>query len=227
VRIFILILFLLPFSAFAQIDKVSKFLEVGISPLSYKGDLSQGYQKWTSAFHIGLKRNTKKRMNGHFNLMIGTVNGQNGNYSFPSSTAIPNQFFKSSLMSFNYDVQYNLIKKDHFILYISQGIGLIRFTPKDEDNNDLSDKFNTRAKNETFNNIAFMFPQSIGCMYFLKNNYGVGFQLGRLTPTTDYIDNISQLSEYSKPDNILMVKFSVIAPLSYKKAAPQPVPVTQ
>jgi hypothetical protein len=217
VRILLIILLLTPLSTIAQIGKVTKFLEVGVSPLSYKGDLSQGYQQWTSGFHIGLKRNNKKKLNGHFNLMIGNVSGQNINYSFTSSTGTPSKFFKSSLISLNYDLQFNLIKKDNFILYISQGIGLLRFTPKDDENNDLGQKFNTRAKNETFNNIALMLPQSIGFMYFLKNNYGGGFQIGRLTPTTDYIDNISQLSSYKKPDNIFMVKFTFIVPLSYLK----------
>jgi hypothetical protein len=216
VKIFLTLLLFLPFSCFSQLEKVSKFIELGISPLSYKGDLSQGYQKWTSAFHIGLKRNTNKKINGHFDLMIGSVTGQNINYSFNTS-ATPNSFFKTNLISVNYDIQYNILKKEHYILYISQGIGLMRFVPKDEFNEELIDKFDTRAKNETFNNIAFMFPQSVGIMYFLKNDYGVGFQVGRLTPTTDYIDNISKLSNYKKPDNIFMFKFSFLAPITYKK----------
>ena len=212
---------LLPFTAFSQQERISKFIELGASPISYKGDLSQGYQKWGSGFHIGIKRNNKKRMNGHFNVMIGSVSGQNVNYSYPASTAIPNQFFKARLFTLNYDLQYNIIKKDRFIFYISQGIGLMRFSPKDEDNVNLADKFNTRAKDESFNNISFMLPHYIGIIYFLKNYYGVGFQIGRLTPTTDYLDNISQLSTYKKPDNILSVKFTVYAPLSYKKENPK------
>lgn len=216
-RILLTLILFLPLTAFSQNQKVSKFVELGISPLSYKGDLNQGYQKWTSAFHIGLKKNNKKKLNGHFNFMMGSVTGQNINYVYPSATATPNSYFKSSIVSFQYDVQYNLIKKDHFILYISQGIGLLRFVIRDEDNNDLSDKFNTRAKNETFNNIAFFFPHSIGFMYFLSNNYGVGFQAGRLSPASDYLDNISQLSDYKKPDNILAFKFTILAPLTYKK----------
>jgi hypothetical protein len=217
VRILLTFLLLLPLTAFSQIQKVNKFVELGLSPLSYKGDLSQGYQKWTSAFHLGLKRNNKKKWNGHFNFMMGSVTGQNINYTYPSSSATPNSYFKSSIVSLQYDIQYNLIKKEHFILYISQGIGLMRFVIRDEDNNDLSDKFNTRAKNETFNNIAFFFPHSIGFMYFLSNNYGAGFQVGRLSPASDYLDNISQLSDYKKPDNILAFKFTILAPLTYKK----------
>jgi hypothetical protein len=191
-------------------------MEIGVCPISYKGDLSQGYQNWTSAFQLGLKRNGKKRVNGHFNLLIGTILGQNAGYSYSNSS--PNQFFKTSFLSINYDVQYNIIKKDHFILYISQGIGLMRFTVKDEDNTDLADKFNTRAKNETYNNITFFFPHSIGVMYFLKNDYGLGFQAGRFSPGTDYLDNISKLSTYKGADNILAFRFSFIVPITYKKA---------
>lgn len=190
-------------------------MEAGISPVSYKGDLSQGYQKWTSAFQAGFKKNVKKRLNGHFNLMVGTITGQNPVYGYPNAT--PNQYFKTNFAALNYDLQYNLIKTSHFILYISQGIGLMRFNVKDDRNENLSDKFSTRAKNETYNNIAFIFPQHIGFMYFLKNNYGAGVQVGRLTPATDYLDNISKLSTYKKPDNILAVRFSFIVPVTFRR----------
>lgn len=215
-RILLISLLFLPLTAFTQVQKVTKFFELGISPVSYKGDLSQGYEKWTSAFHIGLKRNNKERLNGHFNLMIGTVTGQDINYDYPSNS-VPNNFVKTSLVSINYDLQFNLIKKEHFILYISQGLGLMRFTPKDEEGNKLGDKFNTRAKNETYNTITVFFPHAIGCMYFLPNNYGVGIQVGRFSPATDYLDNISQLSSYKKPDNIMAIKFTILAPLSLRK----------
>jgi hypothetical protein len=204
------------FTPIPQKKEVSKFLELGVSPLSYKGDLSRGYEKWTSAFNLGLKRNNKKTWNGHFNLMVGSVTGQNINYTFESS-ATPNNFFKATLVSLNYDLQYNIIKKDNFILYVSQGIGLMRFITRDEDNNDFADQFSTRAKNETYNNITLILPHHIGIIYLFKNNYGAGFQLGRLTPTTDYLDNISQLSSYKKPDNIFAFRFSFYAPLSYKE----------
>lgn len=217
-RILLISLLFLPLTAFCQVPEVTKFFELGISPVSYKGDLSQGYEKWTSAFHVGLKRNNKERLNGHFNLMIGTVTGQNINYTYPSNS-IPNNFVKTSLVSINYDLQVNLIKKKNFILYVSQGLGLVRFTPKDEEGNKLVDKFNTRAKNETYNTITVFFPHSIGCMFFLPNNYGVGIQWGRFSPATDYLDNISQLSSYKKPDNIMAVKFTILAPISFRKDA--------
>lgn len=213
-------LLLISFPAFSQIENVSKFLELGVSPLSYKGDLSQGYENWTSGFHIGLKRNTKEKWNGHFNLMIGNVTGQNPEYTYPASSSTPSLFFKTNLISLNYDLQYNLLKKNNFILYISQGIGLLRFSPKDEENNSLSDKFTTRAKDENFNNISFIFPHYIGFIYFLKNSYGLGMNIGRINPATDYIDNISKLSNYKKPDNIFSFRFSIFIPISFKEAAP-------
>ena len=201
--------------------KYLRFLEIGVGATAYKGDLNSRYDYWASSLQIGIKFNKKKRLNSHLNLTIGSVVGQNYQYKFssvdfPAGTATPNQYFKTSVFSFQYDLQYNFVKKSNFILYMSQGIGFLRFVPRDEDGKDLQDQRNTRVNNENYENTTLTLPLSFGAIYLLKNGYGFGVQTSYLFPQTDYIDNISGWGRESGKDKIAIVKFWVAVPLMKK-----------
>ena len=199
----------------------TRFFELGINSNAYKGDLNHSYQKFTSSISLGLRLNYKKRFNSHFGLMIGSVIGQNpyfqtNYYSGADSGATPNSFFKTSFWQANYDLQFNIIKTKSFVLYISQGIGVFHFNPKDATNNSLVGQLNTRAPNEAYNTTTISLPTSAGFFYLFKNYIGAGFQAGWLNTQTNYIDNISQLGTRNKNDNILFYRFLVYVPLTFK-----------
>ncbi len=198
---------------------VTRLLEVGISANGYRGDLSPRYQSWSPALQLGLKLNTKKRLNGHFNLGIGTFTAQNPDYGFSGSTeqpTTPNVFAKTPFLSLNYDLQVNLIKTRHWIVYLSQGAGLIRFQPKDEQKKPLQSQFSTRPGEENYNNVTILLPTQAGAIYLFGNGFGIGVQSGWLNPQTDYLDNISQWGNRPGKDNVLSFRFSFLAPLTYK-----------
>lgn len=199
--------------------KVTRFLELGISANAYKGDLSADYQKWTPAFQAGLKLNFKKRLNSHINLAIGSVSGENLNYAVPSEVTpapTPNTYFKTNFVIVNYDLQLHLLKYKGLMVYISQGIGLIRYEPKDAQNNKLLDNFSSRASNESYSNVSAVLPTQAGVQYILKNGYGIGFQAGWLNLQNDYIDNISLWGSRQKKDNALLYRFAFMVPLTYE-----------
>lgn len=211
----------LPLLSFSQRGQVTHFIETSVSANAYKGDLNRSYEKWTGAFHAGLQLYSKKRINGHLGLMVGTITGDNPDYSFldNSGNSTPNTFFKTSVLGLNYDLQLNLIKKTCYRVYLVQGAGLLRFNPKSADNAPLTDKFSTRAKDENYNNITFFLPTGIGAMYIFKNGYAAGVQATFLNITSDYLDNISQWGSRKKTDNILSYKFSFYIPVRYKGKA--------
>jgi hypothetical protein len=200
--------------------KVTRFFEIGISANAYKGDLSASYQKWTPAFQAGLKLNFKKRINSHINLAIGSVSGENLNYTVSSEsttpTATPNTFFKTSFVAVNYDLQVHLLKYKGFMLYVSQGLGIIRYEPKDAQNKKLLDVFTSRASNESYSNVSAVLPTQMGVNYVLSNGYGFGFQAGWLNLQNDYIDNISLWGNRQKKDNALLYRFTFMVPLTYQ-----------
>jgi len=197
--------------------KVTRLLEVGLAANAYRGDLAAKYHKWSSAFQLGLKLNGKKRLNGHFNLGIGTVTGQNPDYQYNGTgaqPATPNVYFKTSYVSLNYDLQVNLVKSRHWIVYLSQGAGLFRFSPKDERSQALAGRLDTRPEEESYNNITVLLPTQAGVTYLFDNGYGVGVQSGWLNPHNDYLDNISQWGNRSKKDNVLSFRLGFVAPIA-------------
>ncbi len=199
--------------AFAQAP--SKFIYGGFAANAYKGDLS-GYDKWSSSFHIGLKFNRKERINGNVNIAFGNVTGQNPNYQFVTEQgfASPNRFFKTRFFSLNYDLQINIIKKNNIIVYASPGIGVIVFNPEDQFFNKLIDQPSTREEGEDYTSSAIMLPLQVGIIYFLPNDFGIGFNLGLLNSQTDYLDNISLWGNKSGNDNIMWAKFSIYIPFN-------------
>lgn len=203
----------------SEAKKVSRFLEIGVSANAYRGDLGITSPKWSSAFQAGLKLNFKKRLNSHFNLAIGSITGQNPEYRFEATDgtpATPNLFFKTSFIAANYDLQLHLLKYKGIMMYVSQGIGLIRYVPKDAENRSLGDNFDSRVANETYGNVSLLLPTQAGVNYVFRNGYGVGLQAGWLNPQTDYLDNISQWGNRKKKDNVLMVRFAFMVPLTFE-----------
>jgi len=198
------------------------FLTMGGSANAYSGDLS-GIEKWTNAFHLGIKLNQKKRLNGSLKLSFGRWNGQNVNYNPPivnNQVPSPNTFFNTSFVTFNYSLNYNIIKKDNFVLYISQGFGLLRYNPKDQLDNDLQDQPGTRLDNESYGNTTIFLPTMLGVIYFLPNHYGLGLQSGYLNSQSDYLDNISGWGTKSGNDNAFQIRMTIYAPLSFKSLTP-------
>lgn len=191
--------------------RLYKLWEVGVSANAYRGDLADTYSMWSAAMHFGLKFAKKKRWNGHLNLSIGNIRGQNYAYEFDEN-ATPNLFFRTNIVTLQADLQYNFIRTNHWIAYISQGIGLMRFLPKNEQGEKLQDLLTSRSVGELYGNISAIFPSSVGLMYLFKNGYVLGFQASLLRPTTDYLDNISLWGQKAGADRIMLCKWHIAVP---------------
>jgi hypothetical protein len=203
----------------SQADSLrKKEIFIGIGPAAYKGDLSDSYDKWSMIINVGLKFNRFRKFNGNFNLSIGQVSGQSIGYEFNDGSGVaaaPNSFFITKLVGLNYELHYNFIHKENFKLYISQGIGILRFDPQNEFNKSLADLSTSRALGEVYGNIAINFPTQIGLLFTLPNEYSLGFQLGYWGTATDYIDNISQWSDTTGNDNIFSARFEIHLPINF------------
>lgn len=191
--------------------RLMQLWEIGLSGNAYKGDLAQKYELFSSALHLGVKFAKKKRWNAHLNISIGSVRGQNYAYEFDENSR-PNLFFRSNIFAFQIDLQYNFIRKRYWIAYISQGIGLMRYMPKNENGERLQNLFITRPMGEIYGNITAIFPTSLGTIFLLKNGYGVGVQVSWLRPTTDYLDNISAWGKTQGSDKIFLIKGHISVP---------------
>jgi hypothetical protein len=220
-RHFLLLLLLLLFtgSALQAQSLPPRYVWAGLSANSYRGDLEDGIPHYTPGVHIGLKLNRAKRLNGNFALGIGTLNGQDPNFNpVVEPPTKPNKYFSTPFFTLDYSLQYHLIKKERYLLYISQGVGLFRYNPKDEQDQALIDQGSTRPASDTYGNISLQLPTAIGGAYFLPNQWGIGLQASYLNPLTDFIDNISSLGSKSGNDHVLQFRVMLLVPLKASTA---------
>lgn len=210
---------------FAQQEKreIDRYLSFGPTITSYKGDLNSTYSKASGGLNMMIVPERDKLIQTSLELNIGRVVGQNyGYYSQKYPEFEPNTFFQTSFTSFSFNIRAYLYRKNNFKIYLGQGIGAMRFVPKDMHNNKLIENFDTRyngqnSSPETYNNLTLILPRVFGVSYRLKNDYRLSLDVNQQTPLTDYVDNISKLGTSSKRDKILLVRFSVMIPILFKK----------
>jgi len=210
-RVYLVLLLLFLLNATHGQEKKDKWIRVGLSGAASITDLSK-YESFGAVGMAGLQFNKKKRLNGAFLLGYGTIEGNDPSFTSPVAGKSPNRFFSTRFLFGHYDLHYNFIKTDKVILYISQGIGFIRFTPEDQFGQSLEDQLDTRADDETYRNLSLILPTKLGAMYILPNQFAVGGEVGFMGTMTDYLDNISELGD-SGNDNIFALNLNLFIPL--------------
>lgn len=209
--------FVFSIAAYAQVAEkppVKLYLQVGGSMNAYKGDLSTSYQKWSSAFHIGVVSFAGRWLNPTASLSLGSLSGQQTNYNYLAPTSKANTFFKTNFAQLSLGARLNAIKSDYLTVYVQPSVSIMRFTPYDIRNQKLADQAGTRALGETLPSTTLAFPISVGAMYSFKtSDIGIGAEVGLLNPMTKYLDNIGDYGNGSS-DNSLQIKLSVYVPLT-------------
>ncbi len=209
----LVILLLLP-GGFVTGKNPHYFLQVGVGPQSYCGDLGAPFSKWSINTNVGLLFNRKKRLNGSVQFAFGNVIGQTDARGVTDpADATPNTYFKTNLFTLTYELQYNIVRNEHWKFYVAQGFGIAFFTPKDQSGHNLADQPVTRADGESYGPVTLMLPTKLGAIYFLPNDYGLGFETGFYNMLTDYIDNVSDWGDRNGFDNIWHFKFSLNIPV--------------
>lgn len=197
-----------------QAQMPSQYIWGGLSANNYRGDLEDGLPHYTPAVHLGLKLSKAKRLNGNFTVGFGMLNGQDPNFNpLVEPPVKPNKYFYSPFFTIDYSLQYNIVKKEQFLLYISQGVGLFRYNPKDDQDRELLGQASTRPAGEIYGNISLQLPTAVGATYFLPNQWGLGINISYLNPLTDYLDNIGSLGTKKGNDNVLQFRFMLLVPM--------------
>ena len=194
----------------------SKEFSLGVGSVLYNGDLGDGYQPGGLMGSVGIKMNTEKKLNSNFHILFGSFSGQELDFEFPENeNGAPNTYFNTSFFGVHYELAFNIINKPRFKLYISQGLGFVRFQPKDEFGEKLINQPDTRDLGEDYRNLTFMLPSQIGVRYTLNNGYSLGLQSGFLNTMTDYLDNISIWGQKDGNDNLLNARFLIFIPIEF------------
>jgi hypothetical protein len=194
--------------SYAQQDEL---LTLGLTANSYTGDLSS-YQNLNPGFSLGLKLQKNKRLNGHFQLGVSEVSGSAITPLVTDNNGVSpaNRFFKSTIVSFHFEGHINIIKKERWSVYFSQGFGMMRFNPMDEFGNELINQGASRRPTETYGRTAIWLPSGIGGQFMLNEDLGFSAQIGFRNPQTDYLDNISEYGNPNKNDQILFIQIAFL-----------------
>ncbi|MEL6846459.1 MAG: LysM domain-containing protein, partial [Bacteroidota bacterium] len=119
----------------------------------------------------------------------------------------PNTFVETNFFFADFQLNYFLLSKKPFSPFVAAGVGMLSFSPEDQDGNFLGENIFTRLEGETYNTTILSIPLSVGFQY--EVNQVIALSLGythRLTPT-DYLDNIGLLG--TKEGNDALQHFQV------------------
>lgn len=197
-------------------EKKSRHLFGGLNMVAYRGSLQDSYLRWTPALQTGLSIGVRKNLNLVFGLTFGKVIGEDRNYRLPSGADIslnPVNRFQTSFASFAAEMQFKAFEYKGFRLLGSLGLGLMHFTPRDFEGNDLAPQIRTRNRSETYAQNALQFPLQLIAQYWFKPGLGIGFQGGWLNVNSRYLDNMDELAGNSRGDNVAVFRFLVMAGL--------------
>lgn len=184
-------------------DKTRAFF-FGYSANSYSGDLS-GYGRFNNAFNAGVSLNQNRKLSGELNVRIGTIIGESLEVISPVE-----RYVQSTYFSLNYGVNVRLLNwKNKFKINIIPGIGLMRFTPKDFEKNELANQNDSRKRGEEYSNITLILPLKFQFHYEITPLVAISYDLGFLNSRTDYLDNLSELADPSDKDNVMLMNFNV------------------
>lgn len=186
-------LWLAPQLSEAQLPPPDLSLEAGIGLNTYQGELSQFAQQWNGQVTAALRYTRLARFQPGLAFFAGAASGQDYTFLGNDPGLIPNRSVKTQLMGLIADVQWNLVAREAFSVYLSGGPGFLRFTPQNDQGQDLIDQSETRSESETYAQNTFMVPVALGTHYRFPNGFGVGFRVRYYALFTDYLDNISEL----------------------------------
>lgn len=193
-------------------------VEAGLRPVAYRGDLQPGFQHWDAAFDVALLLKANKRLTPGLVLAHGRATGQNLLATFISGQdAEPNRYFRTTFTSMGFQGKFSVLKKDFLNIYLGQTLGVMRYTPKDEQGRSLLQQPLTRLPDEAFTGNTLLLVTAAGATYYFKNGFGMGFQMGFQPLLTDYFDNISQAADPPRGDQLLFFRFSGAFPLSFQQ----------
>ncbi len=200
----ILITILCFFFLVTQAQEKHLYISFGPSPVSYKGELSNKYSKWGVSGNISLSTSKGNFLHNELELSKGYFSGQSSSEN-PSFT---NDFFKTSFVSVNYALHFNILRKKKINISLSPGIGIFRFTPFDSNGN-------KHTLPEEQGNTSIMLPLKISSEYVFTNNYRIGISARWMSPQTDALDNV--VKKGTKNDKIVQFYFFIKIPLMKMK----------
>lgn len=179
-------------------------LGFGFMGTAYQGDLTtQGTQfyRFNPGFNASLQFASQKLITPQVNAGFGKFTAQDRD--IPAIDGVqPNTFVQTNFFFVDLRLKVRAFRRHKVNPYASIGIGLLGYTPRDEDGNGLVDNSNTRNPDELYGSITAGFPMSLGIEFHMNPIMSLGLEYTRRGTGTDYLDNIGQLGPAEGNDRL-------------------------
>lgn len=210
-RLPFLLLLLIGLSAQAQTEQKPLRLGIGLFGASYSGDLTENgdaLHRFHPGVNISLQFASPKLISPQLNTGFGRFVTQDRD--IPAVEGIqPNTFVDTRFFYVDFRLKARFLRQSWFHPYASLGIGLLGYTPRDQDGNNLLDNISTRQDGETYGTITASFPMSLGMEFELSHLLMVGLEYTYRPTGSDYLDNISALGQASGKDKLQAILLSL------------------
>ena len=193
--------------SFAQ----TSFVNFSAGTAAYKGSLSSAYAAPGPMFNLGVVIAKNKRLNGNFQIGGGEISYGAYQAATNSASNRANTFFSTRFYSFSYQLRYNFFLYKRHIAYAAAGIGLLRYSPEDENGNKLINRPETRALGEEYSEVMTFLPLTATYQYKLPKQWRAGVSVGYLNLNGTHFDNIDQLGR--RRDNLFTAQVILQIPL--------------
>jgi hypothetical protein len=188
----------------------------GFAAVAYKGSLQSTYLRWTPSYHAGMLIEGKKLLSSSVGIGLGSYIAEDRNYRLPAKadpSLQPLAAIEGNFFTLSYELRFLLFRYHGLRIQFCQGLGLFRFSVKDREGNQLSEKPRSRAAGETYSQNSFFFPSSLFLQYQFSNQMALGIQAGWYNNSSAYLDNMKQLAQNETRDNLASVRFLLSIPL--------------
>ena len=192
------------FQAMGQASQKPLRLGVGFMGAAYNGDLTtngDALHRFYPGFNFTLQFASEKLISPQLNAGFGRFVTQDRDIA-PVEGIQPNTFVDTRFFHVDFRLKARFLREKMVHPYISAGLGLLGYTPRDQDGNNLLDNLSTRNEFETYGSIAASFPLSPGVEIEMSPLLILGLEYTFRPTTSDYLDNISELGTKDGNDRI-------------------------
>lgn len=186
-------------------------LGIGFMGAAYNGDLTvngDALHRFHPGFNFTLQFASEKLISPQLNTGFGQFVTQDRDIAAVDGVQ-PNTFVDTRFFHVDFRLKARFLREKAVHPYISLGVGLFGYTPRDVDGNNLLDNLSTRNEGETYGSITASFPFSPGVEIDMSPLMTLGLEYTLRPTTSDYLDNISQLGSKDGNDRVQAVTLSL------------------
>ncbi len=186
-------------------------LGMGFMGAAYNGDLTtngDALHRFYPGFNFTLQFASEKLIGPQLNTGFGRFVTQDRDIAAVDGIQ-PNTFVDTRFFHVDFRLKARFLRETAFHPYVSAGLGLLGYTPRDVDGNNLLDNLSTRNEGETYGSITASFPLSMGFEVEMSPLVMLGAEYTYRPTTSDYLDNISQLGSQDGNDKLNILTLSM------------------